>query len=87
MEVWDIGGNVGLFAFAAAALGVRVLAVEADTWVVDLLRRSAHLNGLPVRVLSVAVADTIGVSESHLSSEGRASNSSAAAVARTLSLQ
>jgi FkbM family methyltransferase len=75
MVVWDIGANVGLFAFAAAALGARVLAVEADTRLADLLRRSAHLNGLPVSVLSVAVADTIGVSEFHLSSEGSASNS------------
>jgi FkbM family methyltransferase len=75
MVVWEIGANVGLFAFAAAALGARVLAVGADTWLVDLLRRSAHLNGLPVSVLSVAVADTIGVSEFHLFSEGRASNS------------
>jgi FkbM family methyltransferase len=75
MTVWDIGANVGLFSFAAAALGARVLAVEADTWLADLLRRSANLNGLPVNVLSVAVADTLGVSELHLSKEGRASNS------------
>jgi len=75
MQVWDIGANVGLFSFAAAALGARVLAVEADTWLADLLRRSAHLNGLPVSVLSAAVSDTLGVSELHLSNEGRASNS------------
>jgi FkbM family methyltransferase len=75
MQVWDIGANVGLFAFAAAALGARVLAVEGDTWLVELLRRSAHLNGLPVSVLSAAVSDTVGVAELHLSSEGRASNS------------
>ena len=75
MNVWDIGANVGLFSFAAAALGARVLAVEADSWLADLLRRSAHLNGLPVRVLSAAVADTFGISELHLSTEGRASNS------------
>jgi FkbM family methyltransferase len=75
MNVWDIGANVGLFSFAAAALGARVLAVEADTWLADLLRRSAHLNGLPVNVLSVAVDDTLGVSELHVSKEGRASNS------------
>lgn len=75
MTVWDIGANVGLFSFAAAALGARVLAVEADTWLADLLRRSAHLNGLPVKVLSAAVTDTVGVSELHVSKEGRASNS------------
>jgi FkbM family methyltransferase len=75
MQVWDIGANVGLFSFAAAALGAKVLAVEADTWLVNLLHRSAHLNGLPVSVLSAAVADTVGVAELHLSNEGRASNS------------
>src|SRR5437764_9039310 len=54
--VWDIGANVGLFSFAAAALAGphgRVLAVEADTWLVDLLRRSArqHRTKAPVDVL------------------------------------
>ncbi len=75
MAVWDIGANVGLFSFAAAALGARVLAVEADAWLADLLRRSAQLNGLPVKVLSAAVADVIGISDLHFSKEGRASNS------------
>jgi predicted RNA methylase len=87
MVVWDIGANVGLFAFAAAGLGARVLAVEADTRLVDLLRRSAHLNGLPVSVLSAAVADTIGVSEFTFLAKVVPRTLSAAAVARTLSLQ
>src|SRR4051812_44993411 len=46
-SVWDIGANIGLFTFAAAGLAGghgRVLAVEPDTWCVDLLRRSSALN-------------------------------------------
>ena len=43
--VWDVGANVGLFAFAAASLagsGGRVVALEPDAWLVQLLRRSAR---------------------------------------------
>jgi len=75
MTVWDIGANVGLFSFAAAALGSRVLAVEADTWLAGLLHRSVLLNGLPVTVLPAAVADAPGISALHYSDHGRASNS------------
>ena len=42
--VWDVGANVGLFAFAAASLagpGGQVVAMEPDAWLVQLLRRSA----------------------------------------------
>jgi FkbM family methyltransferase len=73
--VWDIGANVGLFSFAAAALGSRVLAVEADTWLATLLHKSLLLNGLPVTVLPAAVSDADGISELHLSEQGKASNS------------
>ena len=44
--VWDIGANVGLFAFAAASLagpGGQVVAMEPDAWLVQLLRRSAKM--------------------------------------------
>jgi FkbM family methyltransferase len=75
MTVWDIGANVGLFAFAAAALGAQVLAVEPDIWLSNLLHRSRLLNGLPVTVLSAAVGDALGVGKLYLSAQGRASNS------------
>lgn len=75
MIVWGIGANVGLFAFAAAALDAQVLAVEGDTWLANLLYRSVGLNGLPVTVLPAAVSDSNGVSRLRLSAQGRAANS------------
>jgi FkbM family methyltransferase len=75
MTVWDIGANVGLFSFAAASLGARVIAVEADCWFAALMYRSTMLNKLNVAVLAAAASDTFGVAKLHLSDEGRASNS------------
>lgn len=78
--VWDIGANVGLFAFAAAfAAGRagRVVAVEADDWLAALVRRSAASAGsayAPVDVLAAAVADRAGVLDLHIASRGRAGN-------------
>jgi FkbM family methyltransferase len=75
MTVWDLGANVGLFSFAAASRGAKVVAVEADTWLANLMQRSARLNQLPVTVLPAAVSDYQGVSNLHISEDGRASNS------------
>lgn len=78
--VWDIGANVGLFSFAAAALaapGGKVLAVEADTWLVGLLRRSADLpgnRGLGVEVLPAAAADRVGIARLNIARRGRAAS-------------
>ena len=49
MTVWDIGANVGLFAFAAAALGATVLAIEPDVWLASLMQRSTTLRRLACR--------------------------------------
>src|ERR1019366_9300830 len=65
--VWDVGANVGLFSFSAAALaGPRgfVLAIEPDVWLAHLLARSAqriqqHSAGAaPVAVLCAAASET-----------------------------
>lgn len=52
--VWDIGANVGLFTFLAAGrIGPegRVLAVDADTWLIGNLRRGAAANpNIPIDV-------------------------------------
>jgi len=75
MSVWDIGANIGLFSFAAASLGAKVVAVEADLWLANLMHRSALLNKLPVTVLPAAVSDSQGVSKLYLSDHGKSSNS------------
>jgi FkbM family methyltransferase len=85
MTVWDIGANVGLFSFAAAALGANVLAVEPDTWLANLMHESVSMNKLPVTVLPAAVSDRQGIARLYLSEGGRASNSlSGAGLAQTV---
>ncbi|HKN32927.1 MAG TPA: FkbM family methyltransferase [Terriglobales bacterium] len=78
--IWDIGANVGLFAFAAAGrAGARgkVVAVEPDLWLVTLLRRSAAVkisSRAPVTVIPVAVADTLGLGHFHIAARARSAN-------------
>jgi FkbM family methyltransferase len=77
--VWDIGANLGLFSFAAAALAGRegqVLAVEPDTDLAGLLRRSAAGGGThaPVEVLPAAVSDELSVARFHVARRNRATS-------------
>jgi FkbM family methyltransferase len=78
--VWDIGANVGLFSFAAAAKvgpSGQVLAVEPDPWLGSLLRRSAEVSfsdAAAVKVLSAAVSESLGIAEFNIASRGRSSN-------------
>jgi FkbM family methyltransferase len=77
--VWDIGANTGLFSFAAAvAAGAdgKVLAVEPDTLMVGLLRRSAAANHGQARVdvLPAAVADEVGVAHFHVARRNRSTS-------------
>jgi FkbM family methyltransferase len=77
--VWDIGANLGLFSFAAAvAAGPsgRVLAVEPDTVLAGLLRRSAAVNHghAPVDVLPAAVSDEESVARFHIARRSRSTN-------------
>jgi FkbM family methyltransferase len=77
--VWDIGANVGLFSFAAAArvgqTGM-VLAVEADGWLANNLRRAARWNASRARVVVVAaaVAEQCGIAEFTVAKANRAAN-------------
>lgn len=78
--VWDVGANVGLFTFAAAALtgrGGKVLALEPDIWLTGLLHRTVSRDPdawASVDILSVAASDRIGLSHLNIAARGRCSN-------------
>jgi FkbM family methyltransferase len=77
--IWDIGANVGLFTFAAAAAAGpsgQVLAVEPDATLVRLLRRSAVLNRCiaAVEVFPVAVAADLSVGRFHVARRNRSTS-------------
>jgi FkbM family methyltransferase len=78
--VWDIGANVGLFAFASAhQAGPRgtVLAVEADDRLSALIHRSAAAapsGSAPVEVLTAAVSDHCGVERFGVAERSRATS-------------
>jgi FkbM family methyltransferase len=78
--VWDVGANVGVFTFAAAAVareGV-VVSIEADIWLAGLLRRTRRLEpyiSSDIRIVPVAVSEACGVAGFNVATRGRASNS------------
>lgn len=78
--VWDIGANVGLFSFVAAGLaGVRghVYAIEPDTYLVGLLRRSAALRNpgaATLHVLPVAAGGALAFRCFMIASRARSAN-------------
>jgi FkbM family methyltransferase len=81
--VWDVGANVGLFAFCASALAGPsgfVLAIEPDFWLAHLLMRSSRAASrhrrpvAPVAVLCAAAADHIAVRTLQIAERGRAAN-------------
>ena len=78
-NVWDIGANVGVFTFASAALAKKgsVVSVEADAWLVSLLRRTAKLTrykNLNISVVPAAISHECGISKFQIALRGRASN-------------
>lgn len=81
--VWDIGANIGLFSLASASRAGRsgqVIAVEADTWNADMLRRSAARQSdlsAPVVVVPMAASDKPGVVSFEIAVRNRATNAMA----------
>ncbi|MEQ1828240.1 MAG: FkbM family methyltransferase [Pirellula sp.] len=78
--VWDIGANAGVFSVAAASVARqngRVLAFEADTWLVSLmLRTTKSLRGeyAPIDVINAAVSEKFGFAEFAIAARGRQAN-------------
>lgn len=82
-HVWDVGANVGLFSFCAAALAGpsgSVLAIEPDVWLAHLIQRSssewqiAQAPAAPVNVMCAAISDRSQVSNLQISERCRAAN-------------
>jgi FkbM family methyltransferase len=79
--VWDVGANVGLFAFSSAYLSGPsglVVALEPDTWLVQLLRRSAvaqPASCAPMHIIPAAVAQSVELRTFHVSARSRSANS------------
>lgn len=87
-NVWDVGANVGVFAFAASTVASKgsVLAIEADDWLIGLLRRSAQFKqyrGRDLSILPVAISRENSVASFLIAKRGRASNALAEAGGRS----
>ena len=81
--VWDVGANVGLFSFSAAALAGPsgfVLAIEPDVWLAHLLARSAQriqqhsAEAAPVAVLCAAASEGNRIRQLQIAERARAAN-------------
>jgi len=79
-KIWDIGANIGIFTFLASASvgsGGRVLAIEADPFISQLLIRSSlHLpaEDAQPQIVTAAVSDTITLADFGVTNRSRASN-------------
>ena len=81
--VWDVGANVGLFSFCAAALAGRsgsVLVIEPDFWLAHLIARSSQYQQSrrflcsDVKVICASISDSNRISELEVAERARASN-------------
>lgn len=76
--VWDVGANLGVFSFAAAACAGptgRVLCLEPDPWSARFLRQSRHLNlgrCAPLEILPAAASDEPGQAWLNIPARSRA---------------
>ena len=78
--VWDIGANLGLFTFAAAHLagtGGQVFCFEPDSWLVQLLRKSAAIQpptSAPVTIIPAAIAEAVSLKTFNIAIRTRSAN-------------
>jgi FkbM family methyltransferase len=73
--VWDIGGNIGMFAFPAALRARSVIAFEPDVDLCSNLLRSISMNPkLDVLAIPVAVSDQDAFAQFLIARQGRSMN-------------
>lgn len=76
--VWDVGGNLGFFAFPAAAKAGssgRVVVFEPDLFLAHLLRKTADANpDLNVDILALAASDRQGIAQFNIAERARSTN-------------
>jgi FkbM family methyltransferase len=80
--VWDVGANVGLFSFSAAAIAGPdgfVLSIEPDMWLARLIERSfRNLDATSpcskVKILCASISGSASISELEIAERARASN-------------
>lgn len=75
-----------MFSVAAAICAKSVIGVEADIWLVGIVRGTANLvknSYLDIKVVPTAVSDTTGIAKFQISKRGRASNALAKAGGRS----
>jgi FkbM family methyltransferase len=87
-NVWDIGGNVGIFTFAASEIACngKILCVEADIWLASIIIRSKRLKHHRAKNISIipgAISDKNSISKFLIAERGRASNSLAISKGRS----
>ena len=79
--VWDVGGNVGLFAAAASGLAGKtgdVYSIEADQDAFALLSKTANAqtaNHAPITSLNVAISNHCGTARFEIAKRSRSANS------------
>ncbi len=88
--VWDVGANVGLFSFCAAARSGKsglVVAIEPDLSLAQLINRSAQRLAksecAQVEVLCASISDSTRISKLAIAERARASNHLVEAVGST----
>ncbi len=76
--VWDIGGNLGFFAFPAAAKvgsNGQVIVFEPDLFLAHILRKTADANpDLNVNILALAASDRQGIARFNIAERARSTN-------------
>ncbi len=79
--VWDIGANVGIFSYVSAwkaGRNGRVVAVEADTFLVELMQKTNEIQDYgkisKVDVIPAAVSSKCGFARLSIAGKGRGAN-------------